>query len=194
MFDKIRLLKDIPLFSDLGWWDLRRITEKAVLESFPRGKVVITEGQRGNAFYVILSGRCRIFTKVKTGRERTFGHLRRGDSFGEVALLTGEDYWASVSITNDALLLKIEKSDFDLLLQKNPKLALKFGETLGRQLQSVRVTQKEAKWSRLIAAYSPSLPESADWRRFFLRRAFRPILAGRKFQRRGECGWSCPCR
>lgn len=159
MYDKIRFLRDIPLFSDLGWWDLRRIAEKAVLESYQRGNVVITEGQRGSAFYVILSGRCRIFTKVKTGRERTFGHLRRGDAFGEVALLTGEDYWASVSVTNDAVLLKIEKADFDQLLQKNPKLALKFGENIGRQLQSVRITQKEAKWSRLIAAYSPSLPD-----------------------------------
>lgn len=159
MFDKISLLKDIPLFSDLGWWDLRRIAEKAVLESYTRGKIVITEGQKGSAFYVILSGRCRIFTKVKTGRERTFGHLRRGDAFGEVSLLTGEDYWASVMVTNDAVLLKIEKSDFDQLLQKNPKLALKFGENIGRQLQSVRLTQKEAKWSRLIAAYSPGLPD-----------------------------------
>lgn len=159
MFDKIRLLRDIPLFSDLGWWDLRRIAEKAVIESWTRGKEVITEGQKGNAFYVILSGRCRIFTKVKTGRERTFGHLRRGDSFGEVALLTGEDYWASVAVTNDSMLLKIEKTDFDHLLQKNPRLALKFGETIAQQLQNVRLTQKEAKWSRLIATYSPSLPD-----------------------------------
>lgn len=159
MFDKIKLLRDIPLFSDLGWWDLRRIAEKAVLESYQRGKIVITEGQRGSAFYVVLSGRCRIFTKVKTGRERTFGYLRRGDAFGEVSLLTGEDYWASVAVTNDTVLFKIEKSDFDQLLQKNPKLALKFGENIGRQLQSVRLTQKEAKWSRLMATYSPSLPE-----------------------------------
>ncbi|MBI4178553.1 patatin-like phospholipase family protein [bacterium] len=159
MFDKIRLLKDIPLFSDLGWWDLRRISEKAALESCARGRVVISEGQKGAAFYVILSGRCRMFTRVKTGLARTVGHLRRGDSFGEVALLTGEDYWASVEVTNDVTLLKIEKADFDQLLQKNPRLALKFGEIIAQQLQSVRVTQKEAKWSRLIAVYSPNLPD-----------------------------------
>lgn len=159
MFDRIGLLREIPLFSDLGSWDIQRISETAVIESFPRGRQVITEGARGDAFYVILSGRCRIHTKVKTGRERIFGYLRRGDSFGEVSLLTGEDYWASVSVTNDAVLLKIEKKDFDSILRKNPKLAIKFGESIGRQLQGVRVTQKEAKWSRLIGAYTPNLPD-----------------------------------
>lgn len=164
MADRIRFLRDIFLFSDLSAWDLRRISENAVMETHPRGHVVITEGQRGDAFYIILSGRCRTFTRIKTGRERTFAHLRRGDSFGEIALLTGEDYWSSVEVTNDAVLLKIQKTEFDRLLQKNPRLAIKFGEKIGRQLQSIRRTQKQAKWSRLIAAYSPAL---TDVRRVF---------------------------
>ena len=53
--DKIELLKSVPLFSDLSMVSLKKISEKIVTRSYPKGKMVVIEESLGRTFFLIKS-------------------------------------------------------------------------------------------------------------------------------------------
>lgn len=144
------LLKQHPLFESLGWWQLRTVSKQAHIVEVEKGEVIIHEGQPGDAFYLVVSGRCEAFTRLKSGRNRVFEHYLNGDSFGEMPLLSGETHWCSVRALNDSLLLKISKDDFDDIVDKNPDISRELSARLARRIKDLRGEKKAAKWSQII--------------------------------------------
>jgi CRP-like cAMP-binding protein len=85
-------LAAVPLFADLSQRDLRQLAESMHEKSYDAGQEVVTEGEGGVGFFVILEGGARISVG---GKER--GVLRAGDYFGEIALLDGDLRSASIT-------------------------------------------------------------------------------------------------
>ena len=87
-------------------------------ERFPvrQGQVVIREGDTGDYFYLIDSGRCEVSRRVG-GADMLLAELKAGDSFGEEALLSDARRNASVTMRTDGVLLRLAKPDFVALLQ-----------------------------------------------------------------------------
>ncbi|MFB6356232.1 MAG: cyclic nucleotide-binding domain-containing protein, partial [bacterium] len=84
-------------------------------------------------------------------QNRVFEHYFNGDSFGEMALLSGETHWCSVRALNDTLLLKIDKPVFDDIINKNPDISRELSSNLARRIKDLREEKEEAKWSQIIA-------------------------------------------
>ena len=147
---KKELLKQHPLFRSLGWWQLRIVSKQVHFQEADKGEIVIHEGDPGEAFYLVVSGRCEAYTKLKSGKNRIFEHYLNGDSFGEMPLLSGETHWCSVKAINDSLLLRINKSDFDQLVEKNPEISRELSARLGRRIKELRDEKQDAKWSQII--------------------------------------------
>lgn len=129
------LLEPIPLFSSLTSEEQSRIEQHSRLVGFKRGDVVYEEGLVPDAFYIIISGRFRLFTKARgSDKETTLLYFYRGEHFGETALLTGNVHSACVEAKTDAVALKISAEDFHKLLKEIPALALHLSRSLGRHL------------------------------------------------------------
>lgn len=73
---------------------------------FPAGTLVIREGTRGDAAYVVRRGRCSVFKQTERGTIRLH-ELAEGDVFGEAAVFTGEPRNASVEALTDVELLVV---------------------------------------------------------------------------------------
>ena len=85
------------------------------------GECIITEGEVGNAFYIILTGRVQISKFLELGTQRILNVLRPGQFFGEIALIEDAPRLASVHAIEDTDLLVIDKQAFrDLLMQSMP--------------------------------------------------------------------------
>jgi CRP/FNR family transcriptional regulator, cyclic AMP receptor protein len=85
---------------------------------------IFTEGQSGSEMYVILSGKVRIF--ISSGNySLTLAKLKKGDFFGEMALLEELPRSASAEAINDVELIALEKDDFKFLIQQHPDIAMK---------------------------------------------------------------------
>ncbi len=97
-----------------------------------QGQIVIREGDAGDYFYLIESGRCAVTRRVG-GTELALADLKAGDSFGEEALLSDARRNASVTMRTDGMLLRLAKPDFIALLQA-PLL-----QTLDRSAAEARV-------------------------------------------------------
>ncbi len=85
------------------------------------GQLVIREGDEGDYYYIIKSGRAKVTRISKIGAELTLAQLSDGDAFGEEALLSEAKRNANVVMTSDGNLMRLSKDDFNALL-KEPML------------------------------------------------------------------------
>ena len=79
------------------------------------GETVIREGEPGDCLYIVLSGRLRVSLRHPDGRDEVVGEVARGESVGEMAVLTGGVRTASVRAIRDTQLLRLSTLDFDRL-------------------------------------------------------------------------------
>jgi MFS family permease len=97
----------VPLFEPLPPTSLEKLARAAASETVPAGAAVVTQGEFGNTFYVIVSGS---FEVSSDGRLlRTLGP---GDFFGEIALLRDVRRTATVSAATDSVVLAIRRMEF----------------------------------------------------------------------------------
>ncbi len=89
---------------------------------FPSGREIFRKGDKGDALYLIERGQVSILAGDKKGRASTLAQLGPGNSFGEMALLTGEPRSATAFTVTDTSLLRIDKEHFDELLERSPNL------------------------------------------------------------------------
>lgn len=99
-----------------------------------RGQAVIREGDVGDFYYLIESGRCEVSKRVG-GTDLLLAELKAGDSFGEEALVSDSRRNASVVMKTDGVLLRLAKPDFVALLQA-PLLHIVAREDADRQIAS----------------------------------------------------------
>jgi formylglycine-generating enzyme required for sulfatase activity/rhodanese-related sulfurtransferase len=86
---------------------------------FKAGATVIRQGDPGDSFYTIKSGKCAVTCKdTPQAEDRLLAELADGDCFGEEALVLDVKRNATVSMLTDGVLMRLAKQDFVELLQK----------------------------------------------------------------------------
>ena len=126
---KVELLKKVPLFSKLGKKGLQDVAHIADELDLPAGKEMATEGDRGREFFVLLDGEA----DVTKGGNR-INTMKKGDFFGEIALVTKMPRTATVTATSDVDVLVITERDFDALLKKSPEIGRSVAEALAERV------------------------------------------------------------
>jgi CRP/FNR family transcriptional regulator, cyclic AMP receptor protein len=126
---KVELLKKVPLFSKLGKAELQQVAQIADELDLPAGKEMATEGDRGREFFVLLDGEA----EVTKGGSR-INTMKKGDFFGEIALVTKMPRTATVTASTDVDVLVITERDFDALLKKSPEIGRNVAEALAERV------------------------------------------------------------
>jgi CRP-like cAMP-binding protein len=87
-----------------------------------KGDIIISQGDAGDYFYIIISGRCQVTKKiVSTGEIQNVAELSDTDCFGEESLIGDTKRNASVAMLTDGVLMRLNKKDFVTLI-KGPLL------------------------------------------------------------------------
>lgn len=100
----------------------------------PAGSRIVSQGESPEFFYVIQSGKVRVFRETADGIRTPLTELGPGAYFGEVALVTGQPRTASVEAVEESVLIRVSKEEFDRLLDDNPRLARHIINQLARWL------------------------------------------------------------
>jgi CRP-like cAMP-binding protein len=86
---------------------------------FRAGEVVIKQGDEGDYFYVIVSGKCAVTRETPLNREGIkLAELGVGDTFGEEALIAEAKRNATVAMITDGVLMRLNKQDFRELMNE----------------------------------------------------------------------------
>ncbi len=140
------------------------------------GQVVIREGEEGDFYYVIESGRAQV-TRTVGGVTVTLADLKSGDAFGEEALVSEAKRNATVTMKLDGVLLRLAKLDFIALLKEpllNKVSPAKAREkaAAGAQWMDVRYPS-EYQYDHMTGAINVPLAE--------IRNAFSVLDKGREY-------------
>ena len=112
-------LRRIPLFESLGDEALADVASAFDSEAFGDGETVFSNGEMGDAFYVIARGVVEILRRGLNGSQYVAAVLEDGDFFGEMALLSNEPRNASVRSRGITTLLRLDRDSFDDLLERD---------------------------------------------------------------------------
>ncbi|XP_068629325.1 cGMP-dependent protein kinase, isozyme 1-like [Battus philenor] len=115
--DNIRFLASVPLLREIHPIELAKISDFLKREFFSTGTAVVRQGDRGDKFYIIRGGTVAVTKRDGDGGERRVGTLRRGDYFGEQALLHEDRRLATVTALPPGVeCLTLERGPFTDLL------------------------------------------------------------------------------
>lgn len=104
-----------------------------LLRKYPKDTMIMSEQQSGADMFIIQSGRVKI-SKVVDGSEVTLAILKKGDMFGEMALLENKPRSACAIAEEDCTLMTVNRSNFDQMVQTQPQLIARLTTTLAERL------------------------------------------------------------
>ena len=110
--------------------------EPDLARSYNKGEMIFSESQTGGDMYVIQDGEVAI-TKVSDGNEMILAVLKRGDMFGEMALLENKPRSASAIAHEDCRLMVVNRQNFDQMVGTQPQLISRLTTMLSERLWSM---------------------------------------------------------
>ena len=106
-------LPKIPLFSDLSKNAFIALMERMHMRTAQTNEPIITEGDKGDSFFIIAQGKVRVEKKNESGKPMVLAALGEGAFFGEMALLSDAPRSASIIAEEPTQLFEISKSVLD---------------------------------------------------------------------------------
>ncbi len=152
MIDKSVILRQLPLFGELNFFERRLVLDAAELLQIKRGQPIYRQGDPADAFYAIVSGRVETLVE-RDGQLCLLEILYRGKYFGLISLLTGEPHSVTARAATDVLLVRIDRERFQQLLEGIPRLSLDLNRALSRRLKRKDLHPKFVFESTICAVY-----------------------------------------
>jgi CRP/FNR family cyclic AMP-dependent transcriptional regulator len=144
-------LRQTSLFADLSPRELRVIDSLVHQRAYLAGEVVFDEGERGEALYLVLSGRVRVQRLNPSGETLVLAEIAAGDFFGDLALLDDAPRAAQARAFEATQLAALFRADFLSLLETHGALAsrvsLQLARHLGQRLRQAIHAQAQAQAS-----------------------------------------------
>lgn len=162
--DVLPKLVNIQLFSDFKIDDendcrvLRSVYDSMTIENYQKGDVIIEEGNLGDDFYILYSGKVHISRKTPAGDEIALADLSSEMNifFGETALISDDPRTATVRALTDCRCIALSSTKFLAVCDREPllgyrvllKLAQRMAKTI-RDTNSDKATLYEALFNEI---------------------------------------------
>jgi len=117
------LLRRVPIFSGLTPAQMSQLSGNVTKQRFKRGELIVEQGKKSGALFVILSGRARVTVTDKRAKEVILAILGPGDCIGEMSLIDGQSHSASVRTDIQTDVLVLSHTEFVRCLADNQSIA-----------------------------------------------------------------------
>lgn len=129
---RLRELEKMPLFADLTRREIRVVDGFMHERNYLEQEVIFDEGEKGEAFYVVLEGKVLICRQGQA--DQPIATLGTGNFFGELALLDDAPRSAQARAAENCTLLVLFRGDFLGLMHSHGVIASKIAMQLARHL------------------------------------------------------------
>jgi CRP/FNR family cyclic AMP-dependent transcriptional regulator len=129
--------------------ELKTVTQRALTRAFPKNTVVVTEGDRTDSLYIVVSGRVKVYVSDEKGKEIVLNEAGPGEYFGELVLDEGPRS-ASVMTLEPTRFLVVPKEDFKEFVASSPEFAL---HLIRKLIRRVRALTNDVKSLALMDVY-----------------------------------------
>jgi CRP-like cAMP-binding protein len=125
----------VPLFEGLPSGQIEDLAMIVTDQLFKKGETIFSEGEDGNGFYVVITGRVKIFKLSPEGKEQILHFFGPGEPFGEVPVFAGQQFPANAEAMEESRIFFFPRKSFVDLVKRNPSLALKMLAVLSKRLR-----------------------------------------------------------
>lgn len=110
-------LKNVEILKSMDTYERSKLADAINEKWFQKDDFVISQGEEGNSFYLIMSGTAKATRTVEPGKPaQTVMEYKEGDYFGERALLKNEPRAANIVATSELQVVMLERKSFQRLL------------------------------------------------------------------------------
>jgi len=117
-----KLLREERFFADLTDTELEVMAKITSQKNFKAGETIFKESEEGQSLYVIRSGEVKASVSAPNGEVFTLTMLKDGDIFGQMSFIDGRPRSATIVAASDVDTIVMEKSDFEGIIDDNPRL------------------------------------------------------------------------
>ena len=140
-------IKASPLGSELSDKQCLSLAEACTACGIKDQGYLIEEGQRDDALHVLTKGHMEVVVRTGKGDSVGLQIIREGDMLGELGFIDGVEHSASLRAMGNCELIRLERSSFEGLLEKDPDLVYKVMRaiirTVHRILRNMNIQQVE---------------------------------------------------
>src|SRR3990167_9613144 len=129
------IIANARIFGSLSSKDIKALAGMGEKRRWHKGQHIISDGDEGDALYLMLSGKIKVVLYGEEGREIVLSIMKEGDIFGEMALFDGEPRSANVEAVEDTECFIIQGSTLLEYIKVHPAVALNFLSHLSRRLR-----------------------------------------------------------
>jgi CRP/FNR family transcriptional regulator len=154
----IGALNALPVFQGVSHETLGAVADRALVKDVAAGSLVWRAGTKATGLYILLRGRARV-VRHRQGREVVVHRAGPGATLGEIPLVDGGAYPATLIAESDSTFLVIDRPLLDHLMARDTALAWNLLEALGRRvreladrLEAVTAETVEARLARHLLA------------------------------------------
>ena len=145
-------LARVPLLATLPPDELQSAAGLFRVRLYPKGAILLSEGDRTDVFNFMLSGQALFFWRDEQGRQLDIATVPPGAHFAD-ATFGGEPALASLIALEDLQVATIPMDDFEALLLQHPKLAVAFAKRViqgfRRRLEATRTFAMKDVYGRV---------------------------------------------
>jgi len=125
----------VDLFGGLSLQQLDEVAKIVTDREYKKGQLIFSEGDAGNGFYLVITGRVKVFKVSADGKEQIMHIFGPGQPFAEVPVFEGTRYPASAEAMDFSRLFFFPKKGFVDLIHRNPSLAMNMLASLSLRLK-----------------------------------------------------------
>lgn len=138
-------LRTVPVFRNLGAELMGRLLQRVKVQRRKAGETVVTQGEAGDAMYVIREGQCEVLRRPAGAAEQVQTELKidtlgPGDFFGEIALMRGVKRTATVRVTAEATLVQVPAALLDEVLMDDVRAGMALKQCVARRLTALETS------------------------------------------------------
>ncbi|MFC1578694.1 Crp/Fnr family transcriptional regulator [Thermodesulfobacteriota bacterium] len=156
------VISTIPLFNGLPEDQLEAIKKIAIEKQINKGEIVVSEGDEGRGFFVIVEGRVKVFKVSAEGKEQILHIFGPGQPFGEVPVFAGQRFPANAQAIDKTKALFFPRVAFVGLITANPSLALNMLAEMSKKLRLFAVQIENLSLKEMPARLASYLIHLAD--------------------------------
>ena len=129
-----KFISSVEIFSTLDRKQINKLSRLCLYRAYPKGQVIIKEGDTGLGLFIIASGKVGVFKDYDKNKV-VLANLEKGACVGELALLDEQPRSASVVSSEDVECLLITRDAFNKLVRKDADIVLRISSTITDKLR-----------------------------------------------------------
>ncbi len=124
-------------FPELSQEDMRLVASYGVSRSYAKNTILVNEGDPSEMFYIILTGKVKVYVSDEKGKEVLLNMAGPGEYFGELAIIDDAPRSASVMTMEPCQMAVVSRAGFERCIAEHPGFAMGLIRTLVKRVRSL---------------------------------------------------------